>query len=121
MLHSLSVPSYQGICHLCREEKLAMQYCRKQSQRRRQTIVDQAAIQTALGISTIHQILSSMHFGNFVQHHLQSIPRVSFEILGGCDSQKENDDESNTECEDSSDSEEDLDETKNENKRSDHR
>ena len=54
ILHSLSVPSYQGICHLCREEKLAMQYCRKQSQRRRQTIVDQAAIQTALGISTIH-------------------------------------------------------------------
>ena len=50
ILHSLSVPSYQGICHLCREEKLAMQYCRKQSQRRRQTIVDQAAIQKALGI-----------------------------------------------------------------------
>ena len=98
-----------------------MQYCRKQSQKRRQTIVDQAAIQTALGISTIHQILSSMHFGNFVQHHLKSIPRVSFEILGGCDSQKENDDESNTECEDSSDSDEDLDETKYENKRSDHR
>ena len=50
ILHSLSVPSYQGICHLCREEKLAMQYCRKQSQKRRQTIVDQAAIQKALGI-----------------------------------------------------------------------
>ena len=96
-----------------------MQYCRKQSQRRRQTIVDQAAIQTALGISTIHQILSSMHY--FVQHHLKSIPRISFEILGGCDSQNEKDDESNTECEDSSDSDEDLDETKNENKRSDHR
>ena len=54
ILYSLSVPSYQGICHLCREEKLAMQYCRKQSQKRRQTIVDQAAIQKALGISTIH-------------------------------------------------------------------
>ena len=43
------MPSYQGICHLCREEKLAMQYSRKISQKRRQTIVDQDAIKAALG------------------------------------------------------------------------
>ena len=44
-----SVPTYQGICHLCREEKLAQQYSRKVSQQRRQTIVDQDAIKAALG------------------------------------------------------------------------
>ena len=97
-----------------------MQYCRKQSQKRRQTIVDQAAIQKALGISTIHRLLVSMHFGILLSWYKSRI-KIPFVILGGCDSRNENDDESNTECEDSSDSDDDLGETKYENKRSDHR
>jgi len=48
-----SLPPYQGICHLCREEKLAMQYSRKVSQQRRQTIVDHDAIKIALEEASI--------------------------------------------------------------------
>ena len=51
------VPSYQGICHLCREEKLALQYSRKVSQKRRQTIVDQDVIKAAIGNISIKDII----------------------------------------------------------------
>ena len=51
------VPSYQGICHLCREEKLAMQYSRKISQKRRQTIVDQDAVKAVFGNNFMKYII----------------------------------------------------------------